>query len=319
MIVGAFLLLLGISVAVVVWRRKCPFLLVGWLWYVGMLVPVIGLVQVGRQAHADRYTYLSQIGLYIALAWGVSEVMRRWPHRRWACGAVSAIVLMLLAADAWQQTSYWRNNEALWVRALACTSRNGIAHDNLAQALALRGDFDGAIEQFHKALAINPNDVSAHNNLGNVLLAHRQIGAARVEYQQALQIQPDYVEARGNLGNVLIGLGRFDEAIAQYREVLKLKSDDAVAYNNLGSALLHQGQIDDAIAQYQRALEINPEYMEATLTLATRFSVGDRAAKPLPSTERLWRSDPTTLRSVDTLLGFRRPLPTPVCATEFKP
>ena len=128
---GAFVILLGVTVAVCSWRRRCPYLLVGWLWYLGMLVPMIGLVQVGVGAMADRFTYLPEIGLCIALAWGVTDVCRSSPHRRRVCGVTSALVLLVLMGCAWRQTSFWCDSETLWTHALACTSRNSVAHHNL--------------------------------------------------------------------------------------------------------------------------------------------------------------------------------------------
>ena len=137
--VAALLALAAISIAVLVWRRRRPAVLVGWFWYLGMLVPVIGLVQVGTQAMADRYTYLPQIGLCIALAWGAAQAVASWPYRRWACGAGSALVLAVLMACAWRQTTFWRDSEALWKHTLDCTSRNSVAHDNLGFVLARQG------------------------------------------------------------------------------------------------------------------------------------------------------------------------------------
>ena len=119
-VVGAFLVLTGVSVAALAWRRRFPYLLVGWFWYVGMLVPVIGLVQVGAHAMADRYTYLPQIGLCIAVVWGAAHVVAAWPARRWVCGVTSTLAVLILMGCAWQQTSYWRNSETLWNRDLAC-------------------------------------------------------------------------------------------------------------------------------------------------------------------------------------------------------
>ena len=130
-IVGSALLLAGISLAVLASRRKCPYLLVGWLWYLGMLVPVSGLVQVGAQAMADRYSYLPHIGLYIALAWTAAHVGRSWRYRGWACGIGAVAASAVLMVCAWQQTWYWRDSETLWTHALACTSRNSIARAKL--------------------------------------------------------------------------------------------------------------------------------------------------------------------------------------------
>ena len=138
-IVGAFLLLLAITAVALLGRRRCPYLLVGWLWYLGMLVPVIGLVQVGVGAADDRFTYLPQIGLCLALVWSAADVCRSWPYRRWVCSAASALVLMVLMGCAWRQTSFWRNSETLWTHTLTCTSRNSDANYNLGIALVGQG------------------------------------------------------------------------------------------------------------------------------------------------------------------------------------
>ena len=164
----AFLVLAGITFgALVSWRR--PYLLVGWLWYLGMLVPAIGLVQVGFQAMADRYTYLPQIGLSIALAWGVADVSRSWPCRRWVCGIGSALVVASLMACAWLQTSYWRDSETLWTHAVACTSQNAKAHTYLGMALGDLKRLDEAIAHFRQALEIKPDDADARSHLDSTL------------------------------------------------------------------------------------------------------------------------------------------------------
>ena len=180
-------------------------MLFGWLWYLGTLVPVIGLVQVGNQAMADRYTYLTQIGLYMAIAWGAAHVAGSWPYRRWRIAAVSALVVAGLMVCAWQQTQHWHDSETLWTHTLACTSQNPIAHNNLGNALAARGQFDEAIAHYQKALEIKPDYVEAHNNLGLALAGRGQVDEAIDHYRKALDINPDYVEAHYNLGS---GLGR---------------------------------------------------------------------------------------------------------------
>ena len=174
-VVTASLVLCGISAGVFAWGRRQPYLLVGWLWYLGMLVPVIGLVQVGYQAMADRYTYLPQIGIYMMLAWGAVHLAGASPVRRRACAVAACIVVALLSVRAWRQTSYWRDSEALWMHALASTSRNYEAHHHLGKALAARGESDAAIAQYRLALEIRPDFVEAHNNLANVL-SHPRAG-----------------------------------------------------------------------------------------------------------------------------------------------
>ena len=217
-VVAAVAVLLAISTAVFAARRKCPYLLFGWLWYLGTLVPVIGLVQVGSQAMADRYTYLTQIGLYVAFAWGAAHVAGSWPSRRRALAAVAALVVAGLMACAWQQTRYWRDSETLWTHTLACTPQNPIAHNNLGLALAGRGQVDEAIAHYRKALEIKPDYAEAHNNLGNALAGRGQIDEAIAHYRKALEIKPDYAKAHYNLGMALAGRGQVDEAIDHYRQ-----------------------------------------------------------------------------------------------------
>jgi tetratricopeptide (TPR) repeat protein len=271
-IVGCGLLLMGISLAALAYRRKCPYLLVGWLWYLGMLVPVIGLVQVGGQSIADRYTYLTHIGLSIALAWGAERVARRWPDRRWLFAVVSALVVAGLTACAWQQASYWQNSETLWTHTLACTSHNPIAHNNLGSALAGRGQVDEAIAHYRKALEIKPDYAMAHIGLGSTLAGRGQLDEAMAHYWKALAIEPDNPEAHNNLGNAMVGRGQVDEAIAHYRKALEIKPDYAEAHVNLGAQLVGRGRVDEAIAHYRKALEIKPDFAEAHNNLAAELA-----------------------------------------------
>ena len=186
-VASALLLLAAISAAVLACWRRCPYLLVGWLWYLGMLVPMSGLMQLGSHAMADRYTYLPQIGLGIALAWTAMHVSRSWPYRSWVCGGAAA-ALAILTACAWQQTTTWRESETLWTHALACTSRNLTAYDNLGSALADRGQVNEAIDQYRKALKINPDYLDAQYNLGLVLADHGRPGEAMEHFQKALAL-----------------------------------------------------------------------------------------------------------------------------------
>ncbi len=261
-IITAILVLASVSAGVFIWRRTRPYLLVGWLWYLIMLVPVIGIVQMGLQARADRYIYLPQIGLYVLLTWGAADLCAGWRHRRVVLGSLAAIVIASLSVDSCLQTAYWRNSESLWTHTLACTSDNFIAHNNLGNALLQKGKVEEAIAHFQKALQINPNYAEAHYNLGNVLLHKGSVDEAIIHYQRALQIKPDYAEDCYNLGAALIKRGSVDDAIANYRMALQIKPNFAEAHYNLGNVLLQKGNLDEAIAHYQRALQINPDNAE---------------------------------------------------------
>jgi tetratricopeptide (TPR) repeat protein len=263
-VVASTLALAGISAAALVWRRRFPYLFVGWFWYLGMMVPVIGLVQVGSHAMADRYTYLPQIGLVLSLTWGVAQLAASWGYRRrWACGVAPALAVLVLMGITWRQTSYWQDSKTLWTNALACTADNDVAQNNLGLALAGRGQIDAAIPHFQKALGINPVYAKAINNLGNALVNRGQVDAAIAHYQRALEIKPDNAETLNNLGRALARRGQIKAAIAHLQKALEIKPDYAEVHNNLGIALARSGQTDAAIAHLQKALEIKPGYAEA--------------------------------------------------------
>jgi tetratricopeptide (TPR) repeat protein len=266
-VVAAVAVLLAISAAVFVVRRKCPYLLFGWLWYLGTLVPVIGLVQVGNQAMADRYTYLTQIGLYLAMAWGAAQAAGRWRHGRWALAAVAALLAAGCTACAWQQTCYWRDSETLWTHTLACTRQNPIAQNNLGSALAQRGQVDGAMAHYQRALEIKPDSVEAHVNLGNALAGRGRVDEAVAHYLKALEINPGFESAHYNLGLALAGRGQLDEAIVHFRKALRIRPDFELAHNNLGLALAHRGQVEEAMAHYRTALQIRPDFEMAHCNL----------------------------------------------------
>jgi Flp pilus assembly protein TadD len=265
---AAFVLLAVISISVVACRKERPYLLVGWLWYLGMLVPAIGFVQISYYAHADRYTYLPGIGLVLAGTWAVGDWSAGWQHRRAVLGGLMAAVIGVLMVCAWKQTAYWKNSEILWTHMLACTTDNYVAHNGLGKVLLEKGNVQEAITHFQKALAINPDDAKAHNNLGAALRQEERLDEAITQYQNALQINPDYVDAHNNLGSALRQKGRVDEAITQYREALQINPDYADAHYNLGNAFLQKGNAGEAIAQFQQALEVKPTQPAALNNLA---------------------------------------------------
>ncbi len=261
----AGVLLGGLSAVAWGGRRRRPWLLIGWLWYLGMLVPMIGIVQAGAFPLADRYTYLPQIGIYMAVTWLVAE----WWVSRVALGGLMAVVLATLMVCAWIQTGYWQDSETLWSRTLACTTSNYVAHIHLGIALEQKGMLDEAVDHYHEALKINPDKVPAHNNIANFLGQKGGVDEAISHYQKALQIDPNFAEGHCNLGIVLQEKGRVDEAISQYQDALRIKPDYEVAHYNLASALLQKGRVDEAIAQFQNVLQINPDNAAAYYNLAS--------------------------------------------------
>jgi Flp pilus assembly protein TadD len=260
--IAAVGVLLAISTAALVLRRKCPYLLVGWLWYLGMLLPVIGLVQAGIEGMADRFTYLPQIGLAMAFAWGGVQVAGAWPARRWALAGVATLVVGVLMGCAWRQTRYWCDSETLWRRTLYCMPHDWFAHRCLGGALADHGQIDEAIDQYRQALEINSDDLEGHNNLGNALAGRDRLDEAIDHYRKALDINPGAAEPHYNLGLALAGRGAVDEAITQYRKAVEIKPDYLAAHYKLGVTLADRGEVDEAIDQYRQALDINPDDAE---------------------------------------------------------
>ena len=266
-ILAAFLLLLVISAGAFVTRRTRPWFLIGWLWYLGMLVPVIGILQVGTQARADRYTYLPQIGLYLLLTWAAADLSAGWRHRGRALGVIATASLVALIWCARAQTSYWRNSESLWTRELACAADNAIARSNLGNALFQDGKVGEAIVRYQEALQIEPGYAVARNNLGNALLQEGKLDEAIIQFQKALEIKPDFAVASYNLGNALFQEGKVDEAIVHYRRALEIRPGYAEAHYNLGNACRKNGNVEEAIVHYQKAIEITPGYAEAHINL----------------------------------------------------
>jgi protein O-mannosyl-transferase len=261
-------LLAGLS-AVALWqRRKQPWMLVGWLWYLLMLLPVVGVMQVGGQSHADRYTYLPQIGIYMAVAWLAAEWGAKWQAGRVVFGGLMASMLAVLMVCAWKQTAYWKNAKTLWTHTVACTKGNAMACDSLGLAYLQKGELDESILWFQKALQIHPDYFDAYNNLGVALMRKGQLDKAISCYQDAMKLLPYSAVIHLNLGCVLIRKGRVDEAITQFQQTLQIKPDYAEAHYNLGIALAQKGSVAEAIVHFQKALQIKPGYVEAQNYLA---------------------------------------------------
>jgi len=266
---AAFVLLAAISISVVACRRRRPYLLVGWLWYLGMLVPVIGIVQISfNAAHADRYTYLPGIGLVLAGTWAVGDWSLGWQHRRAALGGLMAVVIGALMVCAWIQTGYWKSSETLWTRTLACTTGNYLAQGNLGEDLLHKGRVEAAIIHLQSALQIKPDYANAHYNLAIALRQKGRVDEAIAQYQKALRTRPDYADAHYNLALALWQKGRVEEAITHYQKFLQFKPGYAEAHYNLAEALQRKGRVEEAITQYQKFLQFKPDYAEAHKNLA---------------------------------------------------
>ncbi len=275
-------LLLGlITLGAVGWRARHPYFLVGWLWYLSMLLPVVGIVEVGLQGHADRYTYLPQIGLYIALTWLLADLSVSLPYRRRYLSVAAVLIVGTLTAVAWKQVGYWRNSETLWTHTLAVTRDNDVAHTNLGMVLVDRGQVDEGLAHLRTALEIRSATVHPHydlslalihTNLGYALVRKGSVDDAIAHLRTAVALQPDYADAHYNLGSALSQKGVTDEAMAQWQITLSIRPNDAEAHVSLGNALVQKGALRDAISHYQAALEIAPDSVLALNNFAWLLS-----------------------------------------------
>ena len=257
-IIGAIVLLLIVSAGVVLGRRRLPFAMVGWFWFLGVMVPVIGLVQVGIQSMADRYTYVPLIGIFIVLVWGAAMIVERWPVTRWAFASLAGISVVACCIATSFQLRIWRNSETLFRHAVEVTEKNYLAWNNLGFYYFGKGKPKEAQEAYRESLRINPNYADAHNNLGHALAEEKKFAEAMVHYRLALRTSPDHPEIHNNLGNALSETGDIDGAIAEYSFVLKRNPNHADANNNLGIALAMKGQLAEAIEHFNTSLKVKP-------------------------------------------------------------
>lgn len=260
-------LVVTITVVMISAGRERRYLITGWLWYLVMLAPVIGIVQVGLQARADRYTYLPQIGLYFALAFLAADLAKSRKLRRLTAGG-AFILIILLAWRARAEVSGWRDSESLWTHAIKSTSENDVAESGLADALLARGKIDEAIVHARKAAGYRPNSVEALNNLGVAYSRKGQFEEAIAQLEKVIPLDPARPNVHYNLATALLQSGRTDEAISHFEKELELQPQYAQARNDLGIALSQKGDLGEGIAQWQQTLEIQPNNLDAQCNLA---------------------------------------------------
>ena len=285
-------ILIIISVAAIYLAKKKRFFLVGWLWYLGTLVPVIGLVQIGPQAMADKYTYLPLTGIFIIIAWAVEDLCRRRPALRFVSCVVAMLLMAAMVVGTRRQVGYWKDSMSLSRHAIAVTENNNIMHMNLGNTLARRGQFDEAIIHYRHALRIKPNNAMAHMNLGNALAGRGQSDEAIGHYRRSLQINPDDAVLHRNLGIALTNAGQLDEGIVHYRRALEINPDYAMVHYSIGHALTVVGQFDEAIGHYRRALQIDPGYTDAHSNLGVALINGGRFDEAIDHYRRALQINP---------------------------
>jgi protein O-mannosyl-transferase len=263
----AILVLVGITIGVGVLVRTRPWLAVGWLWFLGMLVPVIGLVQVGGQSMADRYTYVPLIGVFIMIAWSLPSTAFVASNHGWVAVTAAVFMLTTLGAVTFKQVQVWKNTVDLFDHAAKVTEGNYRAHNLLAGALEKQGDLAGAKDQIQKSLEMRPNSATTHYDLGGMMLRQKDFAKAQEQFNLALEINQQDPMIWNGLGMANANLGRMDEAIANYRHALELNPRSANAFANLGAALLLQGKYDEGIEMCEKALRLRSDLAETHAAL----------------------------------------------------
>ena len=316
-------------------RRRWPFLFTGWFWFFGTLIPVIGLVQVGHQSLADRYTYFPLIGLFIAGIWGAAALASWARLPAAATASVAVLVLVACAARTVVQLSYWQSSGMLFRHALACSDGNYLAHDYLGGYLEAQGKGDEAIREFQAALSLNshdalsyahlgvchftqgdlaeaerdynraleldPQDATTWINLGALRARQGRIADAKEDFQKALELEPDSSDARARLAEALCAEQRYGEAISNYESALRLRPADARLWNRLGNALFHEKRYSDAIQCYQAGLRLNPDSVELLSNLgAVQFELG-KLGEALQNYTRALEIDPSNAQAHNNL------------------
>jgi Tfp pilus assembly protein PilF len=304
------LALLAVTVVVLRFRSR-PYLLTGWLWFLGTLVPVIGLVQVGDQAMADRYAYIPLIGIFVMLAWGAVDLADSRQIGLSARMIPAACVLLALAFVTHRQLGYWSNNYELWTHALAVTDRNFIAQNNLGGALLLLGKPDEAYAHFQAAAEINLNDPMSRSNLGAYLQEHGKLAEAMAQYDRTISLTSDpglLAATYSNRGTAYRKLGEDEKARESYDQALRLNPNQSNAYLGLGELLEKQNQLDDAIRNYSRSVELRPT-TTGFLLLGHALETEARRAEALAAYQSALKLSPELLEAqhaVDELSGKPR-------------
>ena len=285
--------LAAVTILVLVAARGAPYLAVGWFWYVGTLVPVIGLAPViGGQAMADRYTYVPLIGLFMALTWGAAEALNRGGWREWAVAVAGGWLLTGCAAGTWVQCGYWRDSLTLWRHTLDVNPTNYLAYNNIGSELSFKGDVDGAAANFAWSVQCEPNYCLSHYNLGLMRAWQNRPDEALAQYAEAVRLNPKYRDAQYALGWMLAWQGKTAEAVPHLEAAVRLRPEFADAHNDLGRALYVEGDDAGAVAEFEAALRIEPDFASAHANLAEvlrRQGKTEEAARHSAEADRLRR------------------------------
>ena len=289
---GAMAILFGLTVLAVRMPRKRAYATVGWFWYLGTLVPVIGIVQVGSQAMADRYTYIPFIGLFIIVAWGMPDIVKRWPHRKAVLIALPALCLLGLFADTWRQVGFWRSSFTLYSHTLEVADRNPMIYNNRGAYCNDLADYARAIPDFNKAIEMSPRFAHAYSNRGMAYAGLGNHSLAIADFTKAIEIDPGYAHAYYNRGMVYNALGDHARAIADFTKAIEIDPRYTDAYSNRGAAYSSLGDYTKALSDFNKAIEVDPAYGAAYCNRGAAYSSLGNYAKALPDFDKAIEINP---------------------------
>lgn len=275
-VICSLLVLVIITAGVIRAGRRHPYLAVGWFWFIITLAPVIGLIQVGSQSMADRYTYIPLTGLFIAITWGFTFLARNISCRKTIFTLLFTSIITILSILTWRQISYWKDSVTLYQHSLRVAPGSAVIHNNLGLAHAENGQIDMAISEYKKALDIYKNYTDAHYNLGLALAEKGHYDEAIEEYQKAILISPNFTMAHNNLGAAYANKGYLGAAIDEYRKSIEIDPYYPIAHYNLGLVLDEMNYLDEAISEFRKAIEINPNYIDAKNSLNNALEKRDK-------------------------------------------
>jgi tetratricopeptide (TPR) repeat protein len=275
-------------------RHRRPYLIFGWLWYLGTLVPVIGLVQVGSQEMADRYTYVPLIGIFVGLVWGLNDSLSRLTSRRVATASVATLAIVSCAVVTSRQIGFWKDSVTLFSRTLALTSKNLVANINIGAAYMQQGQNAQALQHYLAALQIKPDNAKAQYNLGVALASLGRTDEAVKHYRIALRIDPSYSKSLQALGDTLLKSGEISEALLHYKSVLQIDPNNTAVHLVLGNTLLSTGDLEGAIEHLRAAIKIEPNNFEAQLNLASALASDGKLAQAIEGYQTALRLAPNS-------------------------
>lgn len=291
-VMGSLFLLAAISVLAIRLAKRYPYFITGWLWYLGTLVPVIGIVKIGDFAIADRYTYVPLIGLFIIIVWGGTDLLKEWRYKAMGFGAIAMVIISILSVFTWLQIQHWANSITLFKHTINVTENNYFAHYGMGHALASQGKLKEAVEHFEEAVRIRPDKATLYNDLGRALAGQGEFKESISVFLRAVRMKPYYPNAHYNLGIAMVAQGMYNVAVEHFSEALRLNPNFIILQNNTvknklighfkqGNIYESRSELSKAIEQYKKVLSIQPEYLPALRKLAKVYSTEGEYDKAL--------------------------------------